>query len=318
MYSIISNARKVLLSNINRPVATLPGYFLKGLMIFFFLGGHIRLSKILRPMYSFGFLTPKISFIYLFKYLSFSIGTRSKLKILTNHYAYLQKRFPLHAIDQVFKSGVVCWKEVRQSQLFEIVLASTTPFENEGSLSLSFKMNGDTLYTRAFTFCPGDSFGLLDEQIIYVSRIQGAKGELDTITRSAKYFNDNTPPTLLISTLEGIAMSLGIKTLLGVSAHNQIGFCAATTNFQKCYDSFWKTFETTRISSGDYYLALPIRNKDISLIKSKYRGRTLNKRKVRQEISRKVYRYFVNNIVTSRKTGTLSVSFIQERARATA
>lgn len=313
MYSLIRNTKDVIWNYRKQPISSLISYYLKGLRIFLFLGGHSRLTKALKPFSASGFIHAKINYIYLFKYLSYSLTTKSKLQILANHYEYFKNNFPYHALRTIFKDGLRCWSEVRESNLFEIRLISNTPYENEGSLSFTFTMNGETIYRLAFTFCPGREFGLLDDQIIYVTRIQGVKGSLNDISQAAKFFNDNTPPTLLVSAMEGMALSLGIKNIVGISLQNQLSYLVSDKySFQKNYDEFWRTYESIKITDGDYLLQLPLQYKGLSLIRSKHRNRAINKRKTRREISRKVYSYFINNIITGKKIRLSPLRVVRE------
>ncbi len=265
-------------------------------------GGHIRLSRTLKPFHKSGFISPKIYYIYLFKYLSYSLKTRDKLAILANHYEFFRKHFPYHILKSIFSNGLKCWFEVRGQDHFEMRLISTTPYENEGSLCMQFNMNGVTLYRIAFTFASGKNFALLDNQIIYITRIQGVKGSLDEISKSSKILNDVAPPVLIVSAIEGLALALGIKTIMGISLENQISYLVSDQySFQKNYNEFWKIYESVKIYNGDYILPLPLQHKDIGLIRSKHRNRTVNKRKMRQDTSRKTYNFFVNEVFSAKR-----------------
>jgi uncharacterized protein VirK/YbjX len=304
VYSIVTSLKDTIWGYRKASLVSLMNYFLKGIKIIFFPAGHSRLNKVLNPLYNSGLLSAKIGHIYLFNYLSGKIGTKTKLAILTNHYSYFQKKFPNYVQAQIFNTGLVCWRVVKDSSVYQIKLISNTPFENEGSLSLLFSMDDIILYRLAFTFCPGNKFGVADEQIAFVSRIQGAKGNLENISKASKCFNDNNPPTLLISSLEGLLLSLGIKKIIGIHSLNQISYIQSINDrnsFHKNYDEFWETFESVKINRGDYLLPLPLDYKTITLIRSKHRNRTINKRKMRQEISRKVYFYFMEKISGTRK-----------------
>ena len=302
MYSLILNTKSIIWNYRKESFSSLISYYLRGLRVFFFLRGHSRLTRALRPFSVSGFITAKINYIYLFKYLSYSLSTKSKLRILANHYEYFKNNFPYHTLRPIFKDGLSCWSETRDSNVFEIRLISTTPYENEGSLSFVFNMNGETIYRVAFTFSPGRQLGLLDEQVIYVTRIQGVKGSLEDISLASKFFSDNTPPTLLVSAMEGMALSLGIKNVVGISLQNQISYLVSDKDsFQKNYDEFWRTYASIKISDSNYLLSLPLQHKGLELIKSKHRNRTIHKRKVRNDISRKIYAYFTNNILTGKR-----------------
>ncbi len=318
MYALIRNTKYVIWNYRKETFSSLISYYSRGLKIFFYLTGHIKLSKILKPFHTSGFISPKIFYIYLFKYLSNRLSTKDKLDILTNHYAFFKKNFPYHILKSIFSGGLKCWSEVKGKDVFEMRLQTTTPYENEGSLSMLFNMNGVTLYRIAFTFSSGESFGVLDNQIIYITRIQGMKGGLDEISKSSKYFSDITPPVLLVSAIEGLALSLGIKTVIGISLENQLSYLVSDEySFQKNYNEFWKTYESVKIYSGDYLLPLPLQHKGIALIKSKHRSRALNKRKVRQDVSRKVYSFFVSEVFTAKRIRLSPLRVVPE-LRATA
>jgi uncharacterized protein VirK/YbjX len=260
------------------------------------------LNKILKSFGDLGFIARRTYYLYLYKYLSTSLDTEKRQKILINHYEFFKKNFPYHILRQIFRNGLVIWSETRGSDRYEIKLADAYPFEEEGCLSLIFHVNESPLYTISFTFCNGVFFGIVDDQVIYVTRIQGVRESLDKISDASKAYSDNALPVLLISALEGMAISLGIRTLVGVSLCNRVGNATIGENgFQKNYDEFWRTFESIRIAGGDYILSLPVPFKAISLIKSKHRSRVIAKRKIRQFISKKTYFFFMNEVLTGKK-----------------
>jgi uncharacterized protein VirK/YbjX len=248
------------------------------------------LRKTLEPLYNHQLICPKTKVYYLFSYLSSSLNTRNKLKIIEYHYAFLQSHFPFHTIQKIYTGGLILWSEIRDSNNFEITIVSPTPFEREGPLMINFNMNGISLYCLAFAFSPGECFGVEKNTIIFISRLQGTKRRLKEISLSTKSFGENKPSALLVSIAEGMALAMGIHAIVGICTENQVA-CVNTESTRK-YERFWETFESTKINSGDYYLEVPIKNKDLSLIISKHRRRTLKKREIRKEICRKVYRYF--------------------------
>lgn len=301
-----------------KPTAVLFSYLCNAFKILFYIPQHIQLSKVLKPFSSLGLIANRTYYVYLSRYLSYALSTEMRLDILINHYKYFKKNFPYHILRSIFKDGLVCWSETRGSDNFEIRLVDAYPYETEGSLSFVFNVNGTPLYTVSFTFSPGNHFGLVEDQVLYVTRIQGAKESLDIISGATKTFSDNTPPVLLISAIEGMALSLGIRTIVGISLHNQIGYAlVGQSGFQKNYDEFWKTYESVKISNSDYLLSLPIAYKGLSLIKSKHRSRVLAKRKVREGISRKVYSFFMNNVLTGKRVRFSPLRVVRE-SKATA
>jgi uncharacterized protein VirK/YbjX len=320
VYPAIVNIKDSITDCRNKSFSLLASYFAKGLKIPFYIKGHLKLAGVLKPMHAEGLVGAKSNHLYLFEYLSASLKTSAKLKILTNHYTYFQNKFPASVSRQILKEeGITCWKEIKDANIFEIKLMNSVPEQAEGPLALNFMMNNNILYTLAFTFSKGKEFGLVDDQIIYITRLQGAKKSLDIISKAAKSLNDINPPTLLISAIEGLALSLGIKTILGINAINQLSFNYVDRNsFYKNYDEFWETFGSVKTYSGDYMLSMPLSYKTIAFIKSKHRSRTLNKRKIRQEISRKIYMYFVEKLSGTRKMNTSQLTIVRQLPKAEA
>ena len=320
MYHAINNIKYSIQDCRNKSISLLSSYFFRAVKIPFYINSHFALAKVLKPLQEKGLLNVKMCYLYLFEYLSNSLNTKSRLQVLTNHFTYFQNKFPDYVAQNILQNGIICWKEIKNDNVYEIALMNTTPEECEGQLSLNFLMNGNIIYCLAFTFCKGSQFGLVDDQIIYVTRLQGAKKSLDIISKSAKFFNDNSPSTLLVSAVEGLALSLGIKTILGISSINQIStlYNNNPAHFYRCYDEFWETFECVKIHNGDYLLSMPLNYKTISLIKSKHRSRTINKRKVRQELSRKIYFYFNEKLSGVRKITTSYLSIVKETSKAEA
>ena len=288
---VLSNKPKTLSPSIqNRPLLLWISNLLKGFRIVFFLNGHFRLRKTLRPLYVNKLLSPRVRVYYLFKYLSSSLTTNNKLKIIDFHYSFLQTHFPLHIIRKIYSGGLTLWRETKDLNVYDISLESSSPYEREGPLLLKFNMNGIPLYRLGFSFSPGGCFGIGKKKILFISRVQGTPRFLKEISICTKVFDENKPSSMLVSIAEGLALGLEIKAITGICTANQLS--PFSTSLVTNYDKFWETFKSTKISSGDYYMDLPIKNRDISLIKSKHRKRTLKKRNTRNEICLKVYKYF--------------------------
>ena len=277
-------------SNQKRPLLLWITNFLKGLRIVFFIRGHLKLGKTLKPLYANKLLSQRVRVYYLFKYLSSSLTTDDKLKIIDFHYSFLQTHFPFHLIQEIYNGGLTVWCKTIDMNTYHISLESSSPYEREGPLLLKFNMNGIPLYRLGFSFSPGESFGFGKKKILVISRVQGALGFLKEISVSTKVFDENKPSTMLVSIAEGIALALGFKAIIGICTANQLS--PFSTSLVTNYDKFWETYESSKISSGDYSIDLPIKNKNILLIKSKHRQRTLKKRNTRNEISLKGYEYF--------------------------
>ena len=247
--------------------------------------GHLSLLKVLKPFKDAGLISNRTSFIYLFSYIAQFLNTRQKLETLCYNYSFLKKNFSDDKLKQVFNEGITCFEEKSEEDTYKVILKSSHIFEFEGSQFLVFTMNDIALFTLSFTFAPGSVFGMNSENLIYVSALKGTKNEFEKFSKATKYFRENIPSVILIKVLESIAQTLNIGTIAGISARNQLSFAPGFNdqNFLSNYDEFWQNLGLTE-NNGSYHVQLPMVYKDLSLIKQKYRNRTIKKRKVLDDI----------------------------------
>ena len=274
----------------NTRIRLLINYF-KTLKIVPYLKKHKELKEILKPISKYPVIKITNN-IYAFSYLSKKLSTKGKLEILSHHYQYIQKIFPCSNVGLLFKDGLLCWSETINDDSFAIKLAHNY-LEFEGSLALDFYMNEMLIYKLAFTVAEGESLNVSEPIAIYVTLLQGTIGQMPSITKATKNLQDIIPSTILLCVLEGIGISLGIKTIVGISSRNQLCYKnEIASNHYNNYDAFWNSQGAVKMYNGDYLLSCPVKLKPINLIKAKYRNRTLAKRTKRAEIIGKVYEKF--------------------------
>ncbi len=261
------------------------GHFIFNKTPFTNLKDHLSLVKILKPFKEEGFINNRTFMIYMFSYIAQFLSIKEKLSILCHNYTFLKNNFPKDKLKQIFNEGITCFEEVNEEDTYKVLLKSSHIFEFEGSQFLVFVMNDVVLFTLSFTFAPGNIFGINSESLIYVSALKGTKNEFENFSKATKYFRENIPSVILLKVLEAIAQNLNIGTLVGISAENQLSYAHGFNdqNFISNYDEFWKNLGATE-NNDNYYMQLPMAYKDLSLIKQKYRNRTIKKRKVLDSI----------------------------------
>nr|WP_255487031.1 DUF535 family protein [Mucilaginibacter sp. SP1R1] len=239
----------------------------------------LKVIDVLKPFIQDKYIHYRIYVIYLFSYLSRAFDTDTKRQILINHYQLLQDRFPPAQLNKLFKSGIVCYSDNCGSNHYELILASSATLEFEGSLSLFFTMNEIKISTLSFTIAPGKLFGLADDHVIYISRLQRAGNHNQNIHTAIKYFNDIIPSVILMKVLEAVAAALHIHTCIGISSDNQLSTYMEpeAEKFYSIYDQFWINNGAT-LKNGNYIIPLPIAQKPLELIKQTHRNRAIKKR----------------------------------------
>jgi uncharacterized protein VirK/YbjX len=238
----------------------------------------------------------RTTLMYILPYLSKSFGVSRKQSILIDHYSFLDKKFSLSQLRQLFSDdGLEAYTETKGSDIYSVRLKSVTNhLEFEGSMSVLFKLNDIILYSLCFTFIKGEVFGINEEWLIYVSALQGTKNEYENIRISTKYFKENSLPVILLKTVEAIAVPLGIRHCVGISAHSQLSlkYSGQFERFFNNYDAFWLNNGAERIKD-DYLLKFPLIQKPIEQIAQAHRNRTLKKRQKMQELSASITDAFV-------------------------
>ena len=221
---------------------------------------------------------------YLF---SLAFSPEQRLETLTFQYKFLHHRLAFLQREIMIERGILCWEKNFENCCHSIALKISQKYESEGCLSLQYSVDDKDIYLIAFTICPGTHFGFDNRSVALVSRLQGTKGRHDEIANASKQLLDIFPASALMSALEGFCQSIGIDKIIGIAAKNQVSFIQKDYEQAKAqYDGFWKTFEAGIVEeTGDYLIPVPFVFKPSSLIRSKFRKRTLAKRTMRRNIS---------------------------------
>lgn len=230
----------------------------------------------------------RTTLMYILPYLSKSLEVSRKQNILIDHYTFLEKRFSLAQLRQLYSAnGLEVYSEADGSDKYSVLLKPVTShLEFEGSMSLQFKLNDTMLYSLSFTFIGGAIFGLDDPYIIYVTALQGTKNEYERIRSAAKYFKENALPVILFKALEAISLSLGITHCVGISANSSLSLKRSDQfdRFYNNYDLFWLNNGAV-VFKEDYLLTFPLIQKPLDQIPQAHRNRTLKKRQKIQEMT---------------------------------
>jgi len=231
----------------------------------------------------------KIKLSPLSNYLSRVFPLESVLSILFENYTFVKKQFSALTIEKIFCDGLECWRY----DIYSIRFIKTKEDDYEGSFALIFNVNEKKIYTIAFSFVK--SVIIPGQWVIYIARKQGQPGMLPESRKTAKEFNDNKIIALMLAAAEGLALALGIKSIIGVGTVNQLSNCKIEMRetFIHSYDDYWETQESIKLENGDYLLPVPMLFKPLGIIPAHHKKRTLIKRQRRLEISIAVHKLFL-------------------------
>ena len=162
----------------------------------------------------------------------------------------------------------------------------------EGECLLQLQVDGTPVYQIQFTIVPGGVVHSQQRDVIFVQRLQGAKGCFEQISAATRAFADVAPPLLLVSVLEGIAAAWGIHEMACISGESQLS-CrlyneGSSAPFREAYDDFFVQLGARRVSTDLFSVPLPIAEKPLDRISNGHRARTRRKRAFRHDIANRV------------------------------
>lgn len=162
----------------------------------------------------------------------------------------------------------------------------------EGESLLQLQVNGTPVYQLQFTIVPGRLLHSEQRDVIFVQRLQGAKGYFEQISAATRAVADVAPPLLLVSVLEGIAAAWGIHEMACISGESQFS-CrlyneGSSAPFREAYDDFFVQLGARCVCADFFSLPLPIADKPMVRIGNGHKARTRRKRAFRHEIANRV------------------------------
>lgn len=244
---------------------------------------YLDLKKAFDPFKLRGLIQFRPHNLYMHGYISKSYDVKSRMRIGTFHYNFIQNKFKGETINQLFQGGITCWQENINNENYKVILKKEE-YEGEGSLSLLFYVNNLPLYFLRFSI--GPDLNNTDNTVIHLGTIQGTRNSVE-IKKAIDDLNDIYPPKILMTIIESFARMLGIKTIVGVSSENQLSYKpnSEVKKIHFAYESFYEGYGGERNDEGHYLMACPFPQKPLESIKQKHRKRALLKRERLQEIS---------------------------------
>jgi len=116
---------------------------------------------------------------YVGVYLARSFDHRRRADCLKNHYRFLNSHMTKECINDIAKGEIILWEEVS----YDIISISLNIpyYDMEGDLCLTFYVGLTSVYHMSFTIITGNLLGIGEDNIIFITRVQGVAGTFDMI-----------------------------------------------------------------------------------------------------------------------------------------
>jgi uncharacterized protein VirK/YbjX len=230
----------------------------------------------------------RVPYRYTMPYLCTSLNWQERRAALKSHYAFVGSALMPTFSQQVLDDAVEVWRDDVASHSFSVSIQGLClqTRHREGELTLCFKADGEAIYKLSFSFVEMAALGLpqaaergCTRHAMYVGRVQGISGAMNRIRQATVELGDIAPADLLMSVLFGMAQSLNINTVIGVTDEGCVSqACIAKSGSSFSYAMFWDRFAGQAVRGDHTLIKLPMLEKPIEDIASKHRRRTLRKR----------------------------------------
>ena len=218
-------------------------------------------------------------------------STNQRADLLSGHYRFLVDTLRAPFLDSVIEEGVAIWRfEAGPTQIEIRLIVSYPATLGEGELDLVFRINSMDVYVLSFVIVPQRLPGTDVANLVFVSRLQGTKGRADAIRLATKSMGDVSPPLILMAAVQGMALGLGVKYVVGIDARAQIENkrWPLSPDLLSAYDEFWNSIEGVRSPAGFFEFPVPLPEKPLAMIKQNHRPRVRSRRAFRRRVSEEV------------------------------
>lgn len=238
---------------------------------------------------------PRMPYRYTLPYLSTSLNWQARWSAMRTHYTVVNQAFRVEFSGWVLDDVVEVWRAGAGGHTLSVSVQGLCPVtrHREGELTLCFKVDGTAIYTLSFSIVDLADLNLRAEHTharsvhaLYVGRVQGVCGAMETIRQATTLLGDVAPQDVLMAVLSGLAAALRIDTVLGVSD----GACVSRDTIAQsgssfCYGQFWARYGGQVLEGGHHLISLPVAEKPLSEIAAKHRKRTQRKREFKHQVA---------------------------------
>ncbi len=231
---------------------------------------------------------PKFPFKYVkAPYLAKGFTASKRARAFAHNYKFLDEKFRTAFVLEILHGGTTIYETTVGDNHYAVVMGLSTYPYNEGELSLEMRLNGARIYILSFTFVRASIIdSSKDADAILVSRIQGGRNVFGIIQAATKDLLDISPPHILFSALNGVAVATNVTYIFGTASKKQVTSGELDADvFKSAYDDFFISLGGSETVDGFFCFDVPLRNRQIEFIKRDHRSRTKKKRKFKARIS---------------------------------
>lgn len=219
-----------------------------------------------------------------------------RASIVSHHYRQLSTHLPTNELDGFFREGAQIWAATDDPLGPRIVAKLSDHYDFESELNLVFMLGSEVLYIMGCVFSPGEIWGVADESILVITRVQGIRLAVDKMKIATELCGDCAPRLLLFAAMEGLLAGMRVRGIIGIGVTRQIATefeAISTPSFYDNYDGFWLSLNAQPQPDGNYRLPTPLVQRPLATIPANHRGRTQARRTYRHIVTSAVATHFI-------------------------
>ncbi len=240
---------------------------------------------------------PGIFLKHLRKAYACNLSTVERASIVAHHYRVVSERLGLSFFRASLEDGVCVWSANDDPQGPRIIARTANQYDFESELNLQFVLGSELLYTMSAVVAPGKLWRSDEPSVMVITRVQGIRLKVSQMKAATAICGDCAPRLLLFAALEGLAISMGVRKIIGIGVRQQIATAFGpikSPSFNENYDLFWRSLNGHFRLDGNFNLTAPSLHKSLDHIPSKHRARSLHRRVYRDLAMRSVIKEFRN------------------------
>ncbi len=245
------------------------------------INGQHQLMKLLSSAYYGDLLdqSPGLTRQYLKSHLARSLTLSQRRAAIVAHYRFFRDGPSPRLYERVLKTGALLWRNAETGGNYHIGLRHNVAHFYEGDLLLAFYRQDVLLFQLSFSVVPGAMVGETAAHVLFVGGAQGAAPERGELQPAVKVSQGVAPSHLAMAALQGVALALGLDTIVGVGNDEQLLKSREDkAAFQFDYDAFWAMFGATANAGGQWVMPVPLVERPLTDSSAAHRRRSRKKR----------------------------------------
>jgi uncharacterized protein VirK/YbjX len=223
-----------------------------------------------------------------------SFSGEERAACFLHHYRRIKTALPEDVLRQIFKESVTVYQVIEGGVRFAWALGTPHwPNDREGELNLSLRVNEDPVFHLSFNIIPGWIVKSDAEEVVLITRLQGARGARSLLRIIHSCLHDYSPRALLLAALQGVADAFGIREIDAVCAADQRSYNDnRAAALKRGYDDFFKAQGMLLGPAGLYFCKTPIEPRPAESFRGRDRSRARKRLALRRKIQANCAEFF--------------------------